>query len=116
MSVEEGLARTEAVFRAINERIRELGLRFRSDELEFICECADETCTERVRLTLEQYEHIRALPTRFVVVAGHEATPLVERVIFRNPQFAIVKKVGLAGQIALEADPRRRAAKDDDEA
>lgn len=108
MSVEEGLARTEAIFRAINEHIRELALRFGSDELDFICECADETCVERVRLTLEQYEHIRALPTRFVVVAGHEATPLVERVVFSNPQFAIVKKVGVAAQIVTEADPRRR--------
>jgi hypothetical protein len=113
MSVEEGLARTEAVFRSINERIRELGLRFGSDELEFICECADETCTERVRLTLDQYEHIRALSTRFVVVTGHEATPLVERVVFSNPQFAIVNKVGLAAQIVAEADPRRQAPEEE---
>jgi len=113
MSVEEGLARTEAVFRAINERIRELGARFGSDELEFICECADETCTQRVRLRLDQYEHIRALPTRFVVVAGHEASPLVERVVFSNAQFAIVKKVGAAADVATEADPRRRSRGDE---
>ena len=107
MSVEEALARNEAVFRAINERIRELGRRFGEDGLEFICECADETCTERVRLTTEQYEHIRALPTRFLVVPGHEATPLVERVVFRNPEFSIVNKVGVAAQIATQRDPRR---------
>ena len=108
MSVEESLARNEAVFRAVNERIRELGARFGSEGFEFICECADETCTERVRLTVDQYDHIRALPTRFVVVAGHEASPLVERVVFRNPQFAIVHKVGVAAQIATERDPRRQ--------
>jgi hypothetical protein len=106
VSIEEALAKNEAVFRAINERIRELGNRFGEEGLEFICECADETCTERVRLTLDQYEHIRALPIRFVVVAGHEATPLVERVVFSNPQFSIVNKVGVAAQIATEQDPR----------
>ena len=108
MSVEESLARNEAVFRAVNERIRELGARFGSEGFEFICECADETCTERVRLTLEQYDHIRALARRFVVVSGHEATPLVERVIFRSPQFSIVHKIGLAADVAAEHDPRRR--------
>jgi hypothetical protein len=107
MSVEEALAKNEAVFRAINERIRELGRRFGDDELDFICECSDETCTERVRLTLEQYDHVRALPTRFVVLNGHEATPLVERVVFSNPAFAIVHKLGPAAQVAIDRDPRR---------
>jgi hypothetical protein len=107
VSLEESLAKTEVVFRAINERIRELGARFGGDTLEFICECADETCTERVRLTLDQYDHIRALGRRFVVVAGHEATPLVERVIFRSPAFSIVQKVGIAAEIAAAQDPRR---------
>jgi hypothetical protein len=109
VSVERDLARIEALFRAINERIREVAARFHmgSDPVEFICECADPTCMERVRLTLDQYEHVRSLSTRFVVVAGHEATPLIERVIFRNPSFSVVKKVGVAGAVADAEDPRR---------
>jgi hypothetical protein len=37
---------------AINERIRELAARFDTTDdepLAFVCECADETCVERVR-------------------------------------------------------------------
>lgn len=110
MALEHDLARIEALFRAINERIQEVATRFGmgAEGVEFICECADPTCTERVRLTLEQYEHVRSLATRFVVVAGHEATPLVERVVFRNPSFSVVTKVGAAGAVAEEADPRRQ--------
>ena len=93
------------MFRSINERIRELGQRFSEDaddSLAFVCECADETCVERVQMTMEQYDEMRAIPARFVVIPGHEATPLVEKVIFRASDFSIVRKVGLAGDIARE--------------
>jgi hypothetical protein len=102
-SLEARLAKNELMFRAINERIRELASRFDNldeEELEFVCECADETCVERVSLKPSQYDDVRAIPARFVVVLGHEATPLVERVLFRGNGFAIVRKVGLAGDIA----------------
>src|SRR5579884_1493319 len=104
-SIEARLARNEVMFRAINERIRELALRFDqspAEALAFICECADETCVERVNLTTQQYDDVRAIPARFVVVPGHEATPLVERVVFRSEDFVIVRKIGLAAEIARE--------------
>jgi hypothetical protein len=103
--IREQLARNETLFRSINERIRELGRRFgmSAETLDFICECSDETCTDRVSLTVEQYDHVRSLPTRFVVAPGHETAPLVEQVLFRNPGFVVVKKVGVAADIA-EAD------------
>lgn len=93
------------MFRAINERIRELAARFEQapgDPLEFVCECADETCVERVSLTTDQYDDVRAIPARFVVVPGHEVTPLVERVVYRSEEFVIVRKVGLAADVARE--------------
>ena len=104
-SLEARLARNEVMFRAINERIRELAGRFdQSDgeELGFVCECADETCVERVHLTTEQYDDVRAIPARFVVVPTHEATPLVERVIYRSDQFVIVRKIGIAADTVRE--------------
>ena len=104
-SLEARLARNEVMFRAINERIRELAARFEqtaSESLAFVCECADETCVERVHLTTEQYDDVRAIPARFVVMPGHEATPLVERVIYRSEQFLIVRKVGLAADTVRE--------------
>ncbi|MGH3049851.1 MAG: hypothetical protein ACRDLK_06810 [Gaiellaceae bacterium] len=106
-SVEERLARNELMFRAINERIRDLAGRFdvAEEPVAFICECADETCVEKVSLRLDQYDEMRALPARFVVVPGHEATPLVERVVFRSPGFILVRKVGLAADAVLERLP-----------
>jgi hypothetical protein len=104
-SVEARLARNEVMFRSINERIRELALRFHDvddDTVAFVCECADETCVERVPMTTSQYDELRAIPARFVVIPGHEATPLVEKVLFRTNDFSIVRKIGLAGEIARE--------------
>jgi hypothetical protein len=104
-SLEVRLARNEVMFRAVNDRIRELAARFdqaAAEPLAFVCECADETCVERLTLTVEQYDDVRAIPARFVVLPGHEATPLVERVVYRSDDFAIVRKIGLAGEIARE--------------
>jgi hypothetical protein len=104
-SLEARLARNEVMFRAINERIRELAARLEEgtgEPLAFVCECADETCVERVYLTAAQYDDVRAIPIRFVVVPGHEATPLVEHVIYRSEEFVVVRKIGLAAEIARE--------------
>src|SRR3954447_17157320 len=104
-SREARLARTEVMFRAINERIRELAGRVQqapADSLAFVCECADAACIERIHLTTEQYDDIRASTAHFVVVPGHEATPLVERVIHRSEHFVIVQKVGIAADTVRE--------------
>jgi|SRR3954471_4620622 hypothetical protein len=102
-SLEARLAKNELMFRAINERIRELASHFdhlNDEELQFVCECADETCVERVSLTPSQYDDVRAIPARFFVIPGHEATPLVEQVLFRSAGFVIVRKVGIAADVA----------------
>ena len=40
--------RTEALFRDVNERIAESAERFDAESTEFVCECADVTCANRV--------------------------------------------------------------------
>jgi hypothetical protein len=104
-SVEARLAQNEVMFRAVNERIRELAQKMGDEEASFVCECADETCVERINLKLSQYDEVRVLPARFFVVPGHEATPLVESVLFRSADFVIVRKVGLAADVARELLP-----------
>jgi hypothetical protein len=104
-SVEARLARNEVMFRALNDRIRELAVKMKEEadtDIAFVCECADETCVERVPLKLAQYEEVRAIPARFFVVPGHEATPLVESVLFRGADFVIVRKIGIAADVARE--------------
>ena len=55
----EKIARTESLFREVNERIAESAERFEADETKFVCECADPTCTQRVEATLDEYERVR---------------------------------------------------------
>ena len=74
------IARTEALFRDVNERIAESAERFSAHDAEFVCECADPACAERVLATLEQYEEVRSVGTHFLLTPGHEIAE-VERVV-----------------------------------
>lgn len=102
---EERLARNEAFFRQVNERIREIADEPESSRQEFLCECADATCTERISLRLRDYEAIRANPARFVLVPGHVA-PEIEHVVAHGSEYLVIEKVGVAGNVAAELDPR----------
>jgi hypothetical protein len=86
------IAHTEALFRDVNERIAESADRFNARDAEFVCECADPACTERVPATLDQYEEVRADGTHFMLSPGHEV-PEVERVVKRpHRRFVVVEK------------------------
>ncbi len=91
--MEEGLriAKTEALFRSVNERIAETAERFESEEAEFVCECSDTACIERVEARLDDYEQVRSDGTHFLLVPGHEDTR-IERVVGRRRRYAIVEK------------------------
>jgi hypothetical protein len=103
---EERLAKNEALFRALNENIRDLasGLRGR-EPFEFICECATSGCFERLSLTLEEYERIRQDGTHFLLAKGHEDIA-IEQVVARSDGYVVVEKDGVAGLVADEGDPR----------
>jgi hypothetical protein len=107
MSVEERLAQNEAFFRSVNERIRDIADRHGSDPhgYEFLCECSDPTCLERVTLTLPEYEAVRADATRFVLAVGH-SDARIETTVHTAPDHVVVAKVGVAGRVAQALDPR----------
>ena len=102
------IGKNEVVFREVNERLRELGETFSlvSEPAEFVCECGNSGCTERVQMPLSEYERVRSDPKWFLVVNGHEE-PEYERVITENEAYGIVEKLpgGPAG-IAIRDDPR----------
>ncbi len=58
-----------------------------------------------VALTLGEYEAVRANPRRFVIVRGHDL-PEVEVVVEDHERYAVVEKVGAAGDEAERQDPR----------
>ena len=105
------IARTESLYRDVNERIAETAQRFYSDDAAFVCECSDKECTERVDATLTEYERVRADGTHFLIRPGHE-DERVERVVERRgPRLAIVEKFQAAIACAVrKRDPRTDAA------
>jgi hypothetical protein len=103
---EERAARNEVLFRAANEKLQgkrqELDIDGRTP---FLCECADPTCTELIHLSLEQYEHVRSHANWFLIAEGHDAHEA--RTTEAHDGYVIVEKVGLAGRIAEEENPRK---------
>jgi hypothetical protein len=69
------IAHTEALFRDVNERIAESADRFDARDAEFVCECADPGCVERVPATLDRYEQVRADGTTFMLVRVTRTRP-----------------------------------------
>ena len=103
---QERMARTESAFREVNEAIAETATRFEADEAEFICECADPQCAERVTADLEDYEGVRAEGAQFLLAPDHHE-PTVEQVVERTGDFEVVKKVTpIMARIARRLNPR----------
>jgi hypothetical protein len=102
----EQIARTEALFRNVNEEIRDASGRFEAEVGEFVCECSDPTCTEHVEVPLEEYEEVRSDPTRFLVRPGHVKGP-IERVVSRNHRYTVIEKVDrVIATIVKRLNPR----------
>jgi hypothetical protein len=101
------IAKTESLFRDVNERIAESAGAVGLDDADFVCECSDPTCTERVSIDLGEYEAVRREPTHFVLAPGHELSARVERVIQRRGEYQVVRKVHDAVvAIVRRLDPR----------
>jgi hypothetical protein len=108
MNREERIGMNEAVFRDVNERIQDVASTFNltSEPLDLICECGDAACVERITLSREEYEQIRADPQLFAVATGHVA-PDVEEVVESRAGYEIVRKFkGAPAKIAQQTDPR----------
>jgi hypothetical protein len=107
---DQRIARTEALFRDVNERIAETANRFASEDASFVCECADAACTDRVEATLDDYEDVRTDGAQFLLAKGHERRE-VERVVERHPRFNVVRKMKPnVRRIVERLDPRATTA------
>src|ERR1043166_5472987 len=58
--------------------------RDQGEAVEFICEGGRRDCAEPITMTVAEYQAIRADPTRFAVLRGHEL-PEVKSVVKRHP-------------------------------
>lgn len=107
----ERVGLNDATFRQANESISDAAeAQGMMNEIPFLCECAEERCTEIVRLSHDEYEHIRRNGTDFLNAIGHEvaAGPYGE-VIERNHRYVVVRKKGQAAEIVEDLDPRTPA-------
>jgi hypothetical protein len=99
----------EALFREVNERLE---ARKKDDSAwvtpsRWICECADEECTERIEMSPLEYEQLRAEPTHFAVAPGERHVSRdVERIVEKREAYWVVEKGGEAAETAEETDPR----------
>jgi hypothetical protein len=99
-------ARTEALFRDVNERIAESAQRFDAQTTQFVCECADANCVHRLEVTLDEYEDVRADGATFMLVPGHEHKD-IERVIEKRGGFNVVEKMQRTVRATVQRlDPR----------
>ena len=102
----ERIAKTEALFRNVNEGINVASNRLDTDDARFVCECGDPGCTDRIEVPLDEYDAIREHPTRFVVSPGHVKGP-IEKVVKRRRAYSVIEKIDRAvARIARQLNPR----------
>jgi hypothetical protein len=106
--MEDRIARNQATFREANERIgAAAGVYDVATPVPFICECADPTCSDVVRLELDQYEEIRSDSRRFLNVPGHQTAAQGASVVVEERNgYVIVEKTGHAGEVVEALDER----------
>jgi hypothetical protein len=110
-------AKNQSLLREVNERIEHLTAGQSASfeemrlgkEIDLACECMDETCTERVTMTLGEYEAVRAASNSFFVKPGHDV-PDVEEIIRKEAHYVVVSKIGAGAAVAERLDPRKRAS------
>lgn len=94
-------ARNQALFRAVNDKLKALNEGFLSVTKTFTvaCECADVSCVEMLDIDPDDYLTVRAEPREFVVLPGH-VYPDVETVVRETDGFVVVQKLAAAAAVA----------------
>jgi hypothetical protein len=97
-------AQNQMLFRSRNEQMIELGEAVSGPpvELDFVCECADEGCMDRIRLSALQFLAVESDKNQFIVVRGHEM-PEVEDVIAERENFLIVSARGAGAEFVHQS-------------
>ena len=116
---ERRLAENEVYFRERNKRIQD-GFdeinQIASDQgddphtynqttpIHFYCECSDETCTQRIKISMDEYNTIHKNNKAFVIVPGHEVVEY-EHVVSKNRSYYVVEKYVNPPSTATKLNP-----------
>jgi hypothetical protein len=105
---ERRIGENEALYRAVNERIEELNRAFGelTETMSVVCECGDAACAEQIEIAIPEYEDVRAEPTHFVVLPGHEIADVEDVIAHRDGYDVVRKRESGPAEVARESDPR----------
>jgi hypothetical protein len=113
-SVDERAARVgrnAALIRAVNDQLQDLHTTFATadDEFAIVCECGDAKCVEQIEIVKAAYGRVRADPTLFFVVPGHQI-PTVEAVVESQHAGYVVVRMppGTGAEVAANTPLVRR--------
>ena len=111
MSAEkERIAKTESLFRNVNEGIAQASEQLESEDGHFICECGDPSCTHQIEMPIVEYERVRQDATQFVVEPGHVRDE-GEQVVRDGRRYAVIRKVdGAMAAVVRRLNPRPKTA------
>jgi hypothetical protein len=109
---EDRQVKNEALFRGLNERVHATTDELNSgslinmpDRKEYLCECAEIACLDRISVSQAEYENARSNPVWFLIVPGHDVVD-IETVVETNERFALVEKNVGGRAVAAATDPR----------
>ncbi|MDB5182783.1 MAG: hypothetical protein JWO47_567 [Candidatus Saccharibacteria bacterium] len=105
-TADKNKAENEVVFRNFNERMNK-GIhslkKIATEEgqftdvpdlkksLYYCCECADENCRDRIKISSSTYAKLHGKNNSFVIIPGHNVKE-IERVVLRRPNYEVVEK------------------------
>ena len=100
------LAENEALVREVNERVGDVAASWydADEKVAFVCECSLEDCTERVRLTMREYERVRSSPAWFAILPEH-LVGAIEKRVETIGDVLVVEKLGPSREVAEETAP-----------
>jgi hypothetical protein len=116
---EKRMMENQVVFRKLNERVQkgidEVNQIASEDGLEpididgdeplfFYCECSDENCRNRIKLSPNEYNDIHRKKDTFTILPGHQV-PQIEDVIEETPDYIVVRKHVMPNQDANVLKP-----------
>jgi hypothetical protein len=89
---EQKIAKTQLLFREVNQRIAEITADQGEAVSEFLCECGRPDCNSVVVLSLAKYQDLRARGDLFVSATGH-CVEGVDRLVESRDEFDVLVQV-----------------------
>jgi hypothetical protein len=104
---EERIARNEALFRQVNERVKLVHDQAdpRGEMIQILCECGDDDCIDEIAISTVEYERVRADSRQFLLVPGH-VSPDVEEIVDKGEGYEVARKHLVEAEVANRTDRR----------